>query len=226
MLEGPRRAGQRAYLYQGGLAQVIPGEPTIRVIRWDYVTEITLAFTEGDVSVLTVRDGQGTEITPAGDPAQLGEIAAEAERALAPRFVPPLLWAYDSGSPAWSGIPWNGACAIDQQGISVRPGQRPASFLKQYAPEPASFTPWSAITSIRMTRWKTRRGDGPVSQIVARRSSGPSLHLSFNGIPNGIFMAHVLQHAAGRQGIPVRVSRWYTGSGDDPLGNFGPSGFD
>jgi hypothetical protein len=189
----PRASGRRMYLYQDGLIQVIPGEPAARVIRWNDVAEITLTFHGDRVSGLTVRDGAGTEITAAAGGSypwtRLGGIAAQAEWALAPRFVPPLLQAYDSGAPIRVGT-----CTINLAGITA-PGGFPVQALR--------FTSWSEIESIRLTRAQDGKVTEPVSEIEFFLASRSSFSPDFSGVPNALFVAHLLQHAAGRHGIRV-----------------------
>src|SRR5215471_11668802 len=118
------------FLYSGGVAQVARSEPKRRVLRWPEVETVTIILkTDSDGNPRTEVDrcvlaGPGTEITAGPGVGLLDEdpgriLAAAAHRNLAPRLVPPLIQAWESGEPVTAG-----ELSIGQEGITM-PGWHP-----------------------------------------------------------------------------------------------------
>jgi len=111
------------------------------VARWADVTEFTVTYYESEdtaarVNGFTVRTDTGTRLSslrPFWGRSELRTTVAEAHRFLAPRLVPALTEAYESGAAAEFG-----QVRVSQAGVTVRP---PADDL----------IPWTEIKSIRMT---------------------------------------------------------------------------
>src|SRR5215471_8011021 len=193
---GGRRKMKKSwyFLYSGGVAQVARSEPKRRVLRWPEVETVTIILkTDSDGNPRTEVDrcvlaGPGTEITAGPGVGLLDEdpgriLAAAAHRNLAPRLVPPLIQAWESGEPVTAG-----ELSIGQEGITMPAGTRHA---------------WSQITSMAVTY-----ASGPDSAPIARIDFRPDEtdrndQLSLSGIPNGIFLAHLIAHAATGHGVRV-----------------------
>jgi hypothetical protein len=156
------------------------------VLRWADVDAVTIALTtdegtpETGIASCTLRGPGGTDITERKD----GEaVALAAHRALGPRFVPPLIEAYDSGKPAMAGDAF-----IDREGFTMKTGKRLA---------------WSEIKSVTM-RHASEGSAEVATRIDVRLVRKNRLHY-FNPttVPNAIFLAHVLARAAARNGVQV-----------------------
>jgi hypothetical protein len=180
----------RLFRYSGGLAQLAHGELEPRVARWADVTEFTVTYYESEdtaarVSGFSVRTDTGTQLSsvrPYWGRSELRATVAEAEWFLAPRLVPELTEAYESGAPARFG-----RVRLSQAGISVRP------------PED-DLIPWAEIKSIHMTYIGAA---DYVHEIIIRHTGKPTGGIDVSGLPNGIFLPHVLAHAAAGQGVQV-----------------------
>jgi hypothetical protein len=94
-------------------------------------------------------------------------VVAGADRFLAPRLVPAMTEAYESGGPVNSG-----RVRLSQAGITVWP------------PEDNLF-PWAEIKSIHMTYVG---GMDYVHEIIVGRTAKPSEEINVSGLPNGIFL--------------------------------------
>jgi hypothetical protein len=176
----------RLFWYSGGLAEVIGDEPEPRVMRWADVETVSTVFYEGEdtpvrLTGCILRDSTGLEPVNLRGPARaigcrspvVRALTTEVGRILAPRLVPPLIEAYDSGEPVTVG----GAC-IDRAGITVNPpgGERMA---------------WTEIRSIT-TRHVTSMTDSaaPVNEIEVRgQSKNICPVIDLDGVPNGMFLA-------------------------------------
>jgi len=160
------------------------------VARWADVTEFTATYYESEdtaarVNGFTVRTDTGTRLSslrPFWGRSELRTTVAEAHRFLAPRLVPALTEAYESGAAAEFG-----QVRVSQAGVTVRP---PADDL----------IPWTEIKSIRMTYIGAA---DYVYEIIIGRTGKPTQVIDVSGLPDGIFLAHVLAYAAGRHGVLV-----------------------
>src|SRR5215469_16864476 len=96
---------KRVAVYSGGVAQILPGQPTPQVLRWADVGVVTVSLETDEGTPLAGLSackllGLGTEITEGQEAAA---VALAAHRALAPRYVPRLIEAYESGQPVMAG---------------------------------------------------------------------------------------------------------------------------
>jgi hypothetical protein len=181
-------------LYSGGVAQVVSTEPEPRALRWPEVETVTIILKtddDGDPEIdvdRCVLSGPGTEITAGQSAGFFDEIpsrlvAAAAQRNLAPRLVPPLIQAWESGEPVTAG-----GLSIGQDGITGPAGTRHA---------------WSQITSMAVT-YAFGPDPAPIARIDFRQAGTDRADEMFlSGIPNGIFLAHLIAHAATEHGIHV-----------------------
>ena len=184
------------FLYSGGVAQVARTrpQPRVLVLRWTEVETVTVILeTDDDGNPETnvdrcVLSGPGTEITAGPSAGLLAEdpgpiLAAAAHRNLAPRLVPPLIHAWESGEPVTAG-----ELSIGQDAITVPTGTRHA---------------WSQITSMAVT-YASGPDPAPITRIDFRPAGTDRAdQISLSGIPNGIFLAHLIAHAATGHGVHV-----------------------
>jgi hypothetical protein len=101
------RLTSRLYRYSDGLAQLVGDEPEPRVARWADVEDFTVDYYEGDEATprlngfslsTSTSTSTGTRLPGLrGHRRELRELVAEAVRQLAPRLVPVLTEAYESG---------------------------------------------------------------------------------------------------------------------------------
>jgi hypothetical protein len=181
-----RETGGRMCLYSGGMAQLLPGEPEPLVLRWADVTNVVLT-TETDSDDEPTREltgcavyGKGTRI---GNGLNVGETVARAvHRAVAPRLVPPMIAACESGQEVTAGT-----LRAGQQALTLPDGTRLAwADMKSISMLHAAKDPASVITMLQLHR---RRG-------------GPDT-VSASGIPNWIFLVDVIAHLATRNAVQV-----------------------
>jgi hypothetical protein len=193
----------RLFWYSRGLAEFARDEPEPRVLRWADVETITTVFHEGDetptvLARCILRGKTGTEpLDLGGYPRNnrypnrvLRALTAEATRVLAPRLLPPLIEAYESGEPVTAGN-----ARIDRAGITVN---LPVG-------EPIAWTEIGSIT----TRHVTSMADNaaPVKEIEICKHSGRICRLiSLDGVPNAVFLPHLFARAAEIHGIPLNTS--------------------
>ena len=128
------------------------------------------------------------------------ELAREAERILAPKIIPSLIGAYESGEPVSFGN-WR----IDWAGIT-----------EHHSTPDAAFIPWSDVGGIIVASENHHGRIDPASLVTltcapGARRRGPQLSLS--GVSNGIFLPHLLEHIADRNGLPLRKTVVRPGKG-------------
>ncbi len=178
--------------HSGGLAELIPGEPGPRVIRWAEVDSVTLAFsTDEDTSSdkldsCTLRDSTGTGITVDDRYVRIRPgLVREADRILSPRLVPPLIRAYESGEPVIIGRD-----RIDRAGVTHVRGTGKAL-----------LTPWNEIRWISVVQ---ETPADPASAIRIGHASGRGALIKLSGVRNGIAIPHLIKYAAEQNGVPLR----------------------
>ena len=186
------RAADRLLRYPGGLVQLIHDEPGPRVIRWAEVDSVTPYFSSDTESNITglygivLRGSTGSVIkvfAGYGQPA-VRELAADADRALAARFVPELIGAYDRGEPVVAGR-WR----IDRAGLTrVRDSGR------------ATVIPWAGIRAITISDSAI---EPPGGIRIGLDSNWRFPEIGLSAVPNGIFIPRLIEHAAGQHGVPV-----------------------
>ncbi|HEY2505000.1 MAG TPA: hypothetical protein VGI58_00650 [Streptosporangiaceae bacterium] len=195
----PGTETDRVFWFAGGLAHLVTAEAGPSVLRWagvDSVTETLLdeaLWYYGWLYTCTVR-GAGTEISlVAYDDATVRfarhldrRLIGEARRLLGPRFVPPLIEAYESGEPATIG-----AWTVDRTGITASTSE----FV-------TDFCPWRGITRIAFEHKPIQTG--PVARIlVYTDGEQAALEIGLSDVPNGIFLPDVIAHAATSNGVKV-----------------------
>ena len=145
------RLTSRLYRYSDGLAQLVGDEPEPRVARWADVEDFTVDYYESDevtprFSGFSLTTSGGTRLPGLSGQLhrrELRDLVAEAERQLAPRLVPALTEAYESGGTASFG-----RVLVSQQGIT----------LSAWYP-PGELVPWSQVKSVHMTHINPKYGD-------------------------------------------------------------------
>ncbi len=188
----------RFFRYSGGFIQLSSDEPGPRVLRWAEVESVTLVFNDADgsfngLSWCTLDGSAGTTIAIGGawPKAVVRDIAFEAERILSPRIAQSLISTYESGEPVIIGN-WR----IDQTGVTGNYG----------SPE-AVPVPWSEVREITVASENYRGNADPASLIMMTVTPGKRRHqpwLSLSRIQNGMFLPRLLEHIAGRNGVPLR----------------------
>jgi len=186
------RAVDRLLRYPSGLVQLVHDEPGPRVIRWDEVDSVTPYFssdTESKITGLyglTLRGRTGIVISVFSGYGQpvVRELAADADRALAARFVPELIGAYDRGEPVVAGR-WR----IDRAGLTrVRDSGR------------ATAIPWADIRAITIPDESI---EPPSGIKIGLDSNWRFPEIGLSAVPNGIFIPRLVEHAAGQHAVPV-----------------------
>jgi hypothetical protein len=183
----------RLCLYSGGVARLARGKARPAVLRWGDVETVTIfTVSEDDGTPTTtlsqyVLRGAGqdgateTEIADRGK--LLKAVTRAAHRALAPRFVPQLISSYDSGEPVIAG-----RLQVDQRGITTPAGEHLG---------------WQEISGVELEPPARPAGE-PATRIYLSLGLWRPRVIDPSGIPNGIFLAHVIAHAAMRNGVEVR----------------------
>jgi hypothetical protein len=196
---------RRLFRFPGGFIEVRSDEPEPRVLRWSETDAVTLVFNDADesyngLSACTLGSGSRVSITPPYDKPARCQLAREAERVLAPAIVPSLIGVYESGEPVTFGT-WR----IDQAGVTEDAGTPRAAFV-----------PWGDVHDVTLASESYRGRIDPASLVTltpgpGTRRRGPRLSLS--GIPNGIFLPHLLGHIASRNGLPLHKAVVEPGKG-------------
>jgi hypothetical protein len=190
------RVTRRLYCHAGGVVEYLPGEPEPRVVRWADVERVTISYYQPPKSVamlfgclLSGRDNAALAMIVGYPGRGLHRLVTEADRALAPRMVPPLIRTYESGEP----VTFGGIRVDPEKGITVDPVT-------------GSRVVWTDMRRVEIV-YSPRYGHGATAVLGIRvrpRSEGraPGVHVS--GLPNGIFLPHLIAHAAERHGVQVR----------------------
>jgi hypothetical protein len=188
------RLTSRLYRYSDGLAQLVGDEPEPRVARWADVKDFTVDYYEAHevtprLNGFSLTTSTGTRLPGLSGQVrrrELRDLVGEAERQLAPRLVPALTEAYESG-----GTVSFGRVLVSQQDIT----------LSAWYP-PGELVPWSQVKSVHMTYINSKYGDY-VHEIVVGRKGRETEEIRMAGLPNGIFLPALLHHAAGQRGVMV-----------------------
>ena len=197
---GLRRRTVRGWLarYQAGYAQWLATDPVPSVVRWASVAEVTVTFrtttvytgqaagTSTHLHTFSARPVTG-RLAPAVGP-RLGNwrLLKDAVRVVGPRVVPAAIAAYDAGRPAAFG-----PVRVGQDGVAVSAAGAPIS--------------WPDVRSVRIGHVDLARGGCVVRSVHLTCRVKPAHRvIEVSGLPNGIFLARVIAHAAAAQGVPVR----------------------
>jgi hypothetical protein len=133
---------------------------------------------------------------------------AEADSVLAPRLVPSLIEIYESGEPVKVG-----KASVDRTGITVDSSA-------------GGCLSWSEIQSIATEDAGMFTGTHPIYGISISKHAQKArpLYISLVGVPNGMFLPHLLAYAAARNRIPLctqpmdRFAQWQAFSRDEARG--------
>lgn len=189
--------------YAGGYAQVVMADPRPRVVRWADVTEVTFtisrntvytdygSMTSTSLGSFTARPFLGPAM-PVPGRVDAARARAGALRAVGDRLIPAMTAAYDAGEAVAFG-----AVQVSQSGV-VLPGLT--------AP-----VPWAEIRSVRLRAVRlTDPGRSRITSSVSLACSGRPRRRSIDlsGLPNGLFLPGLLQHAAARQQVKVTGTAW------------------
>ena len=188
----------RLFRYSGGLAQLLHGEPEPRVARWSDVGEFTVTYFESDETAarldgfsLRTGTGMGTStgtslpgLRAYRHKAELRAVVAEACRVLTPRLVPAMTEAIESGRPVAFG-----RVRVTGEGIVV-----------SGAPPKEDLAAWREIKSIHIAYLD---GTDYAHEIIIGRTGKPTKEIRVSGLPNGLFLPHVLSYVASRHGVLV-----------------------
>jgi hypothetical protein len=202
--------------YQDGFAQVLLSG-SVRAVRWADVSEVGVTY--------DIIRGPGTTFDPGHpytvvsgfyarpcltrleptitrdwvDYVQATALVADAMRVAGPRVTAALIAAHDSGE-----FVAFGQVCVDQSGITL-----PAQSGRRGWP--ADLVPWSGISSVEwsgisLAKAKSVPGRRNIVEAIDLRCEGTPKRrrISLSGVPNGIFLPALLQHAA-RHGIPTRL---------------------
>jgi len=187
--------GTRLALYSGGVARLNRKEPEPRVLRWADIESVTISLTTDEetpptgVRSYTLRGTTGMEI---GGDANAETVVLAAHRALAPRLVPPLIETFDSGQEVAAA-----ALRIGPGGLTLPSGRRLA---------------WAEIKSLTMLHASPASAELITRIDVVEVRTNRVYRFDPSGVPNAIFLAHVLARAATRNGVAVHG---YDGTGDE-----------
>lgn len=173
----------RVFRYRDGLAQIAASDPEPVVVRWADVATVSLVFAseedDRDITSATIgsRSGSSVRVDRGYGMEALGELAAEAERALAARLLPELIEEYDCGRPVAFGN-----LRIDRHGVT-------------HSSTESWYLPWALISRV------TDDGPGRAIEIRPARESGRGLkRIDLDGCQNGVLAHHLIERA----GVPVR----------------------
>jgi hypothetical protein len=164
---GVRRStvSNRLFRYSDGLAQLVRDEPEPRVARWADVRDFTVFYFEADdapprLTGFLVTTEAGTSLPGLRgyrNRRELRTLVAEAEKHLAPRLVPAMTEAYESGAAVAFG-----RVVVGGEGITVSASTAPGELIE-----------WSQVKSVHLTYIGSRDGDYVDQVIVGRRACRP-----------------------------------------------------
>lgn len=194
----------RIYRYRGGIIQVVSGEPEPRVLRWAAVETVTLRFYEpeneppildwcqlaGAATTIDVGRTSG-RLYPEG---VIRDVARDAERNLAPQIAGSLVSSYQAGEPVIVGR-WR----IEQAGV----------ISNHHKPRKSRLIPWGDVGEITVTTVRRRGNTNPPDEVIlAVRHQRLPHSLPLSGVPNAMFLPHLLEYIAGQHGLTLRKGHW------------------
>jgi hypothetical protein len=192
MIIGKRLAGVsvRQCLYSGGLAHIDRKAAEPAVLRWADVEVVTIETGDDDgtptTSLIgcTLRGRTGLVMRIHQD--IMGPVAVAAHRALAPRIVSAMIYTYNSGQPVIAAP----NAQVDQWGITF--------------PRKKDRRAWTDIGVVVMEH----SAAGPtLTTRINLQKAGKARSRNYcdpSRVPNGIFLADLIAHAARQRGLPVR----------------------
>jgi hypothetical protein len=201
----PRSWTDRLFLFQEGIVLLDARHPEPVVLRWAHLATMSITTASGYdddyVSECVLRDQAGNALTVSHHLNALDEVAAEAERVLAPRLVPDLIDRLASGEPATVG-----PLTADRQGLSW--GAAPGT--------PQSRLAWQASwPEIRAVEFQLQ---GQRATVRVGQHAHDSRSIVVDGQPNSFLIRYLIAHAAASAGITVtgHAVNWDGESGWDP----------
>jgi hypothetical protein len=193
----------RLFWYNGGLVQLNSDEPEPHMLRWADVETATV-FYEWSEQVHTrltgcvLRGGTGTKPIDINSGRQTGkypyrilrDLTLETASVLAPRLVPPLIGIYESGEPVIFGN-----VRVDQAGITAD-----GSGFGHIAWR------WDEIGSISTYHARKLTGTPSIDGIrISKHAANIWTGINPSGVPNGMFLPHLLAYAAAQNGVPLHT---------------------
>lgn len=202
--------------YEGGFAQMLPDAARPRVVRWDQVTEVDVAFRrvttsdgQGGTSTSIVITGFGARpsLTPDGPVTErmtsrdIRVLVGDALAGAGPRLAARYAGDCDAGRPVSFGN-----VVIDARGVTILDGPEQRDRRDRWRWPAPGLVPWTEITSASRRSVGLPGGPGAAYQVTLRLARRPKrVTIPLSGVPNGIFLPGVLRHAAGRRGIRTRL---------------------
>jgi hypothetical protein len=191
MAFAPRSKWDRLYWYPGGVAQRLATEPEPRILPWADATSVRVGYVSDDDSVTLdhcVVDGPG-QVAVEVDRKYQGGLAAfarEAERVMEIKALPGLIGAYEHGQPVVFG-----ELTITRAGLGYQPriGRNSWSL------------PWAEVRAVKAY------GPGRSLSVQPRPFGASKRWINLEELPNGLLAHRVVEHAAARYGIPVKLRR-------------------
>jgi hypothetical protein len=197
----PRSWTDRLFLCQAGIVLLDARSPEPLVLRWAHLDTMRITIASGYdndyVSACELRDQAGNAVTVSR---RLGgaikEVAAAAERVLAPRLVPGLIARFNAGEPITVG-----PVTADWQGLSSAGDSRRTWQV-----------PWREARLIEFELQGQRATVKTGKHVRGERS------LSVEGEPNSFVIGYLIAHAAAVARVPVtgHTLGWDGQSGWDP----------
>ena len=201
----PRSWIDRLFLCQAGIALLDARQPEPMVLRWAHLDSVSITTGVGYegvyVSGCVLRDKAGNALTVSQHLKAIAEVAAEAERVLAPRLLPALITRFDSGQPVVVG-------RLTAHRHGLRWGAVPG-----VAQSPAEWgASWSEVRAVHFDLQGQRAGIS--IGWDARRHQG----IVTDDEPNSFLIRYLIAHAAATAGITVtgHGAHWDGESGWDP----------
>jgi hypothetical protein len=209
-------------LYDGGMARLTASSAEPLVVEWDDLDSVSVSLatetdTDTDDTILTpdiarcsVQSRQGT-VAPA--PEGLAELAARlAYRAAAPRIAGAMIAAYDAGEAVTAG-----QVHVDAAAITLAGGPRLEwSSIRGVTlahPHPSPDSPgvleWSPRRGVTLVHPSSASPGVPTLVTITapdpsnRKGRVTSFRHDPSGIPNAIFLADLIAHAARQHDVPV-----------------------
>jgi hypothetical protein len=210
-------------LYDGGMARLTASSPEPFVVEWDDLGSVSVSLAEEtdpdftyktivtpDIERCSVQSRQGTVVSA---PEGLAELAARvAYRASAQRIAGAMTAAYDAGEAVTAG-----KVHVDAAAITLAGGARlewrsiRGVTLAHARPSPASpgVLEWSSTRGVTLVHSSPASPGVPTLVTITapdpsdRKGRVTTFRHDPSGIPNAIFLADVIAHAARQHHLPV-----------------------
>jgi hypothetical protein len=187
MIIGKRLANvaTRLCLYTGGLARIDRTAAEPAVLRWADVETVTIGACDEGAPTLTscTLSGRAGVVMTAG-PEICEQVAVAAYRALAPRIAAAMIAAYDCGQA----VAVSADAQVSQWGIVFPRKNR---------------LPWTDIGVVIMEHPSAAALCVTTRMDLRKGRKGSHHYCDPSGVPNGIFLADLIAHAARQRGVLV-----------------------